>query len=172
MRFTKKLTTRRRLRSLACGATCILYALAARAGAQTAGAAATAPPGSASARAEPLVSRGLTALHYFEYEEANDAFRQARAIDSASVMACWGEAMTYHQTLWRNENVASAQQALARLGPTPAARAARARTPKELMLLAAVETLFGDGDSATRQRRYADAMGRLYAREPDDADAA
>jgi tetratricopeptide (TPR) repeat protein len=112
------------------------------------------------------------ALHYFEYEEANEAFREARVKDRGSVMACWGEAMTYHQTLWRNENVGLARQALARLGPTPAARAAKARTPKELMFLTAAETLFGDGDAPTRQRRYADAMARLYAREPDDPDVA
>src|SRR5882762_4941560 len=134
MRFIKNLTTRRRLLSLACGAACVVHALAARVGAQTAG---TGAPASASARAESLVRRGLTALHYFEYEEADEAFRQAQALDPGSVMACWGDAMTYHQTLWRNENVASARQALQRLGPTLAARAARARTPKERMLLSA-----------------------------------
>jgi hypothetical protein len=93
-------------------------------------------------------------------------------IDPTSVMACWGEAMTYHQTLWRNENVGAARQALARLGSTAAARAARARTPKERMLLAAAEALFGDGDEPTRRRRYAEAMGRLYAAMPDDPDVA
>src|SRR5712692_7182611 len=90
--------------------------------------------------AATLVARGVLALHAFEYEEANEAFRQAQAVDPSSVMACWGEAMTYHQTLWRNENVGSARQALARLGRTAAARAARAKTPKERMLLAAAET--------------------------------
>ena len=84
---------------------------------------------------ESLVRQGLTALHYFEYEEANEAFRKAQAIDPASVMACWGEAMTYHQTLWRNENVQAARQALARLGASPAARAVRATTAKEQVLL-------------------------------------
>jgi tetratricopeptide (TPR) repeat protein len=158
MRSTEILATIRLLRWLACVSACLLlYALDGRVAAQE--------------RGEPLV-RGLIALHYFEYEEANEAFREARVKDPASVMACWGEAMTYHQTLWRNENVGSARQALARLGPTPAARAAKARTPKELMLLTTAETLFGDGDAPTRQRRYADAMGQLYAREPDDPDVA
>ena len=40
------------------------------------------------------------------------------------------------------------------------------------MLLAAVEALFDAGDAATRRRRYADAMGQLAAREPDDPDVA
>src|SRR5438270_7646164 len=91
------------------------------------------------ARPDALMRQGLTALHYFEYEEANDAFRRAQAIDPGSVMACWGEAMTYHQTLWRNENLPAARRALARLGDTAAARAAKARTPKDRMLLMAAE---------------------------------
>jgi len=116
--------------------------------------------------------QGLTALHYFEYEEANEAFVKAQAIDPGSVMACWGEAMTYHQTLWRNENLLAARGALARLGATAAARAAMARTSKERGLLAAAETLFGDGDVEARKQRYADAMRRLHEAEPGDPDVA
>src|SRR5439155_23093531 len=80
--------------------------------------------------AHALMRQGLTALHYFEYEEANDAFRRAQAIDPGSVMACWGEAMTYHQTLWRNENVPAARRALARVGAVGAGRAGRGRTAR------------------------------------------
>ncbi len=87
-------------------------------------------------------------------------------------MAYWGEAMTYNQTLWRNEDVAAGRQALARLGATPAARRARATSAREQGFLAAVEALFADGDAETRHRRYADEMARLYERFPDDADVA
>ena len=115
---------------------------------------------------------GVTALHAFEYEEANDAFVQAQRLNPGLVMAYWGEAMTYHQTLWRNENLQAGRDALARLGPTPAARRARTADPKEQGYLAAVEWLFAAGDPAIRRRRYADAMGALYARYPDDPDVA
>ena len=80
--------------------------------------------------------------------------------------------MTYYQTLWRHENVDAARQVLSRLGPTAAARAAKARTPKERSLLDAIEILFGDGDVATRHRRYADAMGQAHASDPSDPDIA
>src|ERR1700746_1610780 len=70
-----------------------------------------------------LYARGLTALHLFEYEDANDAFVRAQRADPSWALAYWGEAMTYNQTLWRKEDVAAARQALARLAPTPAARA-------------------------------------------------
>ena len=122
--------------------------------------------------AQTIFLRGMTALHSFEYEEANEAFGQARRLDPGLVMAYWGEAMTYNQTLWRNENVQAAREALARLGPTPAARSAKTADPKEQGYLAAAEALFADGDAATRQRRHADAMGRLYTRYPDDPDIA
>jgi len=117
-------------------------------------------------------ARGLAALHQFEYEEANEAFQRTREIDPGFVLAYWGEAMTYNQTLWRNENLQAARQALERLGPTPAARRARTRSLTEQGYLDAVEALFGEGDAPTQHQRYADAMGRLYARVPDDADVA
>ena len=125
-------------------------------------------PTSGSAAAQPFFIRGVAALHTFEYEDANEAFRQAQRVDPGFAMAYWGESMTYNQTLWRNEDVAAARQVLARLGSTTAARAGRATTRKEKMWLSAVEVLFGEGNETTRHRNYADAMGRMYARDPDD----
>jgi tetratricopeptide (TPR) repeat protein len=124
------------------------------------------------APAATAVARGIAALHDFEYEEANAAFLEARSIDPGSVIACWGEAMTYHQTLWRNENVDAGRQALARLAPTAAERAAKASGAKEQRLLAAVERLFGAGDASTRRREYADAMARAHDALPEDPDIA
>jgi tetratricopeptide (TPR) repeat protein len=123
-----------------------------------------------SAEAQQEFVRGLTALHEFEYEEANEAFMKARTLDPGFAMAYWGEAMTYHQSLWRHENVEMGRQALRRLGPTPAARAGKMRTPKEAGLFGAVEVLFGPGDAAARRRLYADEMARVYARNPADPD--
>jgi tetratricopeptide (TPR) repeat protein len=101
--------------------------------------------------------RGLTALHNFEYEQANDAFREARRLDPGLALAYWGEALTY----W---------QVLAALGPTAAARSAKARTPRDKVLLGAADQLFGDGDANARHRRYTDAMRAAAARYPDDPD--
>jgi tetratricopeptide (TPR) repeat protein len=131
-----------------------------------------AQPVDRSAEAERQFQIAITALHNFEYEDANEAFQKCRQIDPGFVLAYWGEAMTYDQTLWRHENVDAGRRALAALGPTPAARAAKARTPRERTLLAAVEVLFGDGDTTTRHRKYAEAMARAYAAEPDDPDVA
>lgn len=123
-------------------------------------------------QARPHFLRGMTALHNFEYEEANEAFRQARTIDPGFALAYWGEAMTYYQVLWRNENVDAARRALSELAPTSSARAARAGSARDKGLLAAAEILFGEGDPNTRHKRYAEAMGALSASYPDDPDIA
>ena len=82
--------------------------------------------------AEPAFREGVAALHNFEYEDANAAFLRAQKADPGFAMAYWGEAMTYHQSLWRNEDVAAGRRALARLAArAPAARAATRRTATE-----------------------------------------
>ncbi|QIK95709.1 hypothetical protein G7076_03810 [Sphingomonas sp. HDW15A] len=73
--------------------------------------------------------RGLYFLHNFEYGTAAAAFRAAQQADPGNVMAYWGEAMTYNHPLWAFQDADSARAVLARLGPDPAARRAKARSP-------------------------------------------
>ena len=129
-------------------------------------------PTSGSPAAQEEFLRGVAALHSFEYEEANAAFQRAQKIDPGFAMAYWGEAMTYHQSLWRNEDVAAGRQVLARLGPTPAARAAKAGTDRERAYLAALEVLFGPGGASARRTAYAEAMARLHESDAKDPEAA
>jgi tetratricopeptide (TPR) repeat protein len=114
---------------------------------------------------------GLALLHDFEYQRAADAFRRAEATDPGFAMAYWGEAMTYNHAVWMEQDAAAARAALAKLGPTLKARAARAPTQRERYYLAAVEVLYGDGSKEARDFRYADAMAALHAKYPDDVDA-
>jgi tetratricopeptide (TPR) repeat protein len=150
----------------------LLLTLVAHLAAQPRGLGPIAFPTSGSPPAQAEFLRGVAALHNFEYEEANAAFVSARQIDPSFAMACWGEAMTYHQTLWQNEDVAAGQRALAALGPTPAARAAKAGTDRERGFLGAVEALFGPGDAGARRAAYAQAMANMYERSPEDPEVA
>src|SRR5438552_12329173 len=88
-------------------------------------------PTSGSPSAQPNFIRGVLLLHSFEYDDAIQAFREAQRIDPNFAMAYWGEAMSYNQPLWYNENLEKARTALARLGPTRAARAVKAPTARE-----------------------------------------
>jgi tetratricopeptide (TPR) repeat protein len=128
-------------------------------------------PTSGSPAAQPSFLRGVTALHNFEYEDAVEAFREAQRIDRDFAMAYWGEAMACNQTLWLNQDAATARESLLRLGATPEARLAKAPTAREKDYLRAVEILFGSRDRAARDRAYAEAMGKLAASYPEDLEA-
>ncbi len=129
-------------------------------------------PRSASAEAQSAFTEGLRALHLFEYEDANEAFRRAERLDPGFALAYWGEAMTYNQTLWRREDPAAARRALARLSASRSGRSALAGTPIERALVEAVETLFGAGEPAARHLRYAAAMRRAHEQARADPDIA
>ena len=124
----------------------------------------------APAAQEPFL-RGLALLHDFEYSDAAAEFKRAQAIDPGFALAYWGEAMTYNHPVWMQQDPAAARAALARLGATPEARLAKARTERERDYLRAVEILYGSGAKEERDFRYADAMAALHQRYPDDVDA-
>jgi tetratricopeptide (TPR) repeat protein len=115
--------------------------------------------------------RGVAWLHSFGYEDAIDRFRAAQKIDPGFVMAYWGEAMCFNQPLWFSEEPDKGRAVLLKLGPTAAARAAKATTARERMYLTAVEALWGTGTKAARYQAHADAMAALVAKFPDDDEA-
>jgi hypothetical protein len=88
-------------------------------------------PTSGAPAAQPAFIRGVLLLHSFEYDDAIAAFREAQKIAPAFAMAYWGEAMSYNQPLWGHQEIAKARDALGRLAPNGAARAAKAPTQRE-----------------------------------------
>jgi tetratricopeptide (TPR) repeat protein len=128
-------------------------------------------PTSGSAAAQPHFIRGVLLMHSFEFDDAADAFRQARTIDPGFAMAYWGEALTYNHPLWRYQDRDAALKVLTALGPTPEARRARAATPREQGYLATLDALYGEGPKADRDRAYAAALEALSRKYPDDDEA-
>jgi tetratricopeptide (TPR) repeat protein len=126
--------------------------------------------GAASAQADFLT--GLALLHDFEYPAAATAFRRAEALDPGFAMAYWGEAMTFNHPIWMQQDLKAAREALNKLAPSPTMRRAKAKTEREKGYFDALEILYGDGSKEERDSRYEDAMAKLYARYPDDVDAA
>jgi len=135
------------------------------------GAQAPTPKPQAQTAAQVEFRRGLDWLHSFMYEDAIDAFRAAQKADPDFVMAYWGEAMSFSQPLWFFEEVDKGRAALAKLGPTPDARIAKARTPRDQGFMRAVEALFGPGDKAARASAHAKIMATVAAENPADEDA-
>ena len=128
-------------------------------------------PTSGAPVAQPQFIRGVLLLHSFEYRDAAQAFREAQRLDPGFALAYWGEALTYTHPIWNEQDVSAARAALQRLGPTPAARRAKAPTPREQAYLETVEILYGDGSTTKRDTAYSLAMERLVASFPADREA-
>ena len=128
-------------------------------------------PNSGNKAAQAPFLRGVKLLHNFQYEDAIVAFQQAQKADPDFALAYWGEAMAHNYTLWAEQHTDQARAVLAKLGPTAEARAAKAKTPREKMWLAAVEALYGPGTKFERDLAYADRMDALFAAYPEDIEA-
>jgi len=128
-------------------------------------------PNSGAPEAQETFTRAVLLLHSFEYADAREAFREAQRVDPDFALAYWGEAMTYNHPLWREQDREAALEALAKLGPTAAARLDRAPTARERGYLSAVEALYGEGDKLARDVAYSEAMGEVAERYPDDLEA-
>ena len=132
----------------------------------------TFPNSGADAAQEPFL-RGLLLLHSFEYDDARDAFQEARRVDPGFAMAAWGEAMTHNHPVWQRQD---RDAALAALGDDLVRDVGLGLdlpvTPREEAYLMTLRPLFvQDGDKEARDDAYADAMRRLAADHPDDLDA-
>ena len=124
------------------------------------------------AEAYPAFVKGLLQLHSFEYEAARASFREAREIDDGFYMAYWGEALTHKQPLWNVEDQDAARAALAKLAATPEERLELAPTERERAYMASVNRLFsGEGTEQGIETDYAEMLGGIYERWPDDLDA-
>jgi tetratricopeptide (TPR) repeat protein len=128
-------------------------------------------PTSGSPAAQEHFIRGTLYLHSFEYESAAQEFQSAQRLEPGFAMAYWGEAMTYNHPVWDQQDKPAALAALNRLAPTPAARAAKASTPREKAWLHAVEVLYGAGTKIQRDTLYSVEMERIAAAAPEDDEA-
>ena len=123
-------------------------------------------PTSGSREAQAHFLRGVAAMHSFWYEEALEAFQAAAAIQPDFAMAYWGEAMAHNHPVWREQDTAAGRTALQKV------KTDAVLTPRERAYLDAVKTLYGEGEKAARDERYARAMAHVYRTYPEDTEAA
>ena len=128
-------------------------------------------PATGTPEAASYFEHGVLLLHSFEYDDAREQFVAAQQADPGFVMAYWGEAMAFNQSLWWRVDVEGGRAALRKLGSSTEARLAQARTARERGYLEAVEALFGEGEKAARDRAYSARMARLTQAFPNDNEA-
>lgn len=122
--------------------------------------------------AKPSFSLGHLLLHSFEYQDAAEAFQEAQKIDPDFAMAYWGEAMTYNHSIWQEQDYDKGKTTLQKLGETPEIRIEKAKTDLEKDFIRSVEILYGEGTKASRDKAYADYMGKLYERYTNNHEVA
>lgn len=127
---------------------------------------------SANQAAEIDFINGVLLLHNFEYERARALFRRAEIADPNFALAYWGDAMTYNQPLWNQQDLNGATKVLDKLAPTEAQRLEKAKTDREKGFIKALNLLFGKGNKTERDTAYADAMYELYHKYPNDDEIA
>jgi tetratricopeptide (TPR) repeat protein len=134
---------------------------------------ATEFPNSGAAEAQDTFLQGLLMLHSFEYEDAREAFQEARRIDPDFAMAAWGEAMTHNHPIWQEQDRDAAIAALGDWWPAVQDGApVDGVTEREEDYLWTLGALYGEGSKEERDYAYADALASLSAAYPDDLDAA
>jgi tetratricopeptide (TPR) repeat protein len=146
----------------------LAVAFAAPASAQLADVGTLSFPTSGSAKAQQHFLRGVAILHSFGWKQAIAEFKLAQQAQPDFAMAYLGETLCYNHPLMAEQDAKNPREVLARLGPTTAARLAKAPTPREKGFLQAVETLWGEGEWRKRRLAYMDAMERLYKQFPAD----
>jgi tetratricopeptide (TPR) repeat protein len=127
-----------------------------------------------SAQAQRLFDDGLQLTYGFNHDEAVRSFRRAAELDPGSPMPWWG--IAYCLGININDPVMGEERSK---GAWEAVNEAVARldaaTPVERALIGALAERYAwpaPEDRSGLDRAYADAMGRVYAAFPEDADVA
>jgi len=120
----------------------------------------------AAPEAEAQLLKGYLLLHSFEYEDARIAFREVQELDPYAPMAYWGEAMSYHYTLWGREDTEDAQIALAKWEEIKPADLEVSAI--EQGLLDAADVFYGPGKQNDRNKASANFLEALYEKYPEN----
>lgn len=129
-------------------------------------------PVSCDAKVQQSFERGVALLHSFWYAQVEKQFTVIAKDDPKCAMAHWGIAMGMWHQLWDDPD----QKMIARgLAEVKKAEALHAKTQREKDYIAAIGAFYSDSqklDHHARAVAYSNAMETVYAKYPDDKEAA
>ena len=125
---------------------------------------------SCAATSQAPFNRGVALLHDFWYQEAQAQFNRLVKSDPKCAMAHWGVAMSVFHQIWDRPDTASQELGWAEMQK---AQALPASTDREQAFIAALADFYRPGalDFPARIAAYSQAMGKFFARYPNDVDA-
>lgn len=126
-------------------------------------------PTSCTPAAQQSFERGLALMHSFQYEMADSSFQEAAEKDSNCAMALWGQAINlFHQLQPVNNRILDKGHDL-----IEAAQKISPQTQREHDYIETGAIFYRtELDNKERRTSYSEAMAKLSAQYPDDADAA
>jgi hypothetical protein len=128
-------------------------------------------PISCSPASQKDFERGVALMHSFEYEQAQAQFTAITKSDPSCAMAHWGIAMSLFHQIWERPQPATLQQGHDEI---VIAQKLGAKTDREQGYIAALAIFYADPaskDYLKRASAYSAAMGKLYAKYPNDTEA-
>ncbi len=129
-------------------------------------------PTSCSPDVQQSFERAVALMHSFQYQQAREGFDDVALKDQHCAMARWGQAMVIWHQLWDQPDAQKIKQGHNYIHE---AQKLGAKTDREQKFIAAAALFYAKGkklDYRARAQNYSDAMGRLYAKYPDDTEAA
>jgi hypothetical protein len=116
--------------------------------------------------------RGVALLHSFEYEEADNQFKEVAKQDPGCAMADWGQAMSLYHQLWNSPTKANLERGRELMAK---AQGLKPKTKRESEYISALAVFYRDSDKLEHSRRaeaYTAAMKTLYKHNRKDREAA
>ncbi len=129
-------------------------------------------PVSCSPDSQKAFEKGVALLHSFWYEEAEKTFLDIEKQDPKCAMAYWGEGMSLWHQLWNQPDAKVIARSAKQLKK---ADKAKANTERERDYIHALEAFYSNrkkADHEARARAYSAEMAKVYAKYPDDHEAA
>lgn len=129
-------------------------------------------PTSCAAAVQKQFEHGVALLHSFEYEMADNEFKEVAQHDPHCAMGYWGEAMTFYHQLWNRPSKDDVKQGAELLKK---AADLKAKTAREREYIDALTVFYRGSDKLDHEKRaeaYAKAMEGLYHHNPQDHEAA
>jgi hypothetical protein len=111
-------------------------------------------------------------LYSFEYESADNQFKEVANKDPKCAIAYWGQAMSLYHQLWNRPSKEDLKRGLELIGK---AQQLKAKTPRERDYIDAMAVFYRDSGKTDHRRRadaYSKAMEGVYQHNPTDREAA
>ncbi len=128
-------------------------------------------PTSCAADVQKSFERGVALLHSFEYEQADNQFKEVAGIDPGCAMAYWGQAMTLYHQLWGLPTKADLKRGSDLLAK---AQELKPKTEREREYISALAAFYRDSDRLDHTKRaaaYSAGMEKVFKNNPKDREA-